>query len=113
MQSEKNVVFVGNVSFGLDKDQLAEIFSKYGNVIEVSIPLNRETGRPRGFAFVKFDSDSSAQEALAEDGKEHDGRNIRVNIALGKQEGTQSRGPRTGGSSQSSGGGFRRNNNYR
>ena len=95
---EKNTVFVGNLSFKIDKQQLEELFSKFGTITEVKIPTNRETGQPRGFAFVRFDSEGSAQDALAFDGTDLNGRNVRVNIAHGRQEGGLPRRDRGGSS---------------
>ena len=81
----KDTVFVGNVSFNTDKNSLENVFSQCGNIIEVSIPVDRETRRPRGFAFVKFDSEEGAQKALSLDGQLVDGRNIKVSQSRGKQ----------------------------
>jgi cold-inducible RNA-binding protein len=58
------------------------LFSEVGDVVEVFLPIERETGRPRGFAFVEFqDADSVSQAILKLDGHELDGRNIRVSEA--------------------------------
>ncbi|CAN8268649.1 unnamed protein product [Cochlearia groenlandica] len=75
-------LFVGGLSWGTDEQSLKQAFSNFGNVTEATVIADRETGRSRGFGFVSFDSDDSANSAVAEmDGKELNGRNIRVNIA--------------------------------
>ena len=56
-----------------------------GEVVEVSIPVDRETRKPRGFAFVKFGSEDEAQKALSLDGQSVDGRNIKVSLSRSKQ----------------------------
>jgi RNA recognition motif-containing protein len=72
---------VGNLSWNATKDELFNLFSKYGNVEDASMPTDRETGRPRGFGFVTMDSDS-AQKACADlNGQDFMGRQIRVNEA--------------------------------
>jgi RNA recognition motif-containing protein len=76
-------VFVGNLSYQTDEDQLRALFESNGaNVVRVHIVTDRETGRPRGFGFVEMDSDEAARAAIeAFDGHELGGRNLRVNEA--------------------------------
>ncbi|NJL45366.1 MAG: RNA-binding protein [Leptolyngbyaceae cyanobacterium SM2_3_12] len=50
-------IYVGNLSFDATQDQLTEVFAEYGTVSRVSMPTDRETGRPRGFAFVEMESE--------------------------------------------------------
>ena len=57
-------LFVGNLSFNTTQKQIEESFSQHGVVVEVSLMLDRETGRSRGFAFVTMDSNESAQAAI-------------------------------------------------
>jgi RNA recognition motif-containing protein len=75
-------VFVGNLDLGTTRDALAQLLSEAGTVIEVYLPVDRETGRPRGFAFVQFASEAEAAEAirLFHD-REVDGRKLTVNAA--------------------------------
>jgi RNA recognition motif-containing protein len=88
-----NRLFVGNLSFNTSQETVEAAFSALGEVREVALPTDRETGRPRGFAFVTMADAQAAQNAIAQlNGSELDGRQIRVDEA---QE-------RTGG-----GGGFR------
>lgn len=75
-------VFVGNVSFDATREELENLFSEAGEVVEVFLPADRDTGRPRGFAFVEFADPGSVSEAIARfDGQELLGRNLRVNEA--------------------------------
>jgi cold-inducible RNA-binding protein len=84
-------VFVGNLSFRTTEQQLAETLGAAGQVTHVHIGTDRETGRPRGFAFVEFASAGEAAEAIRRfDGQEVDGRKLRVNEA-------HERPPRTSG----------------
>lgn len=94
----KNKLFVGSLPWSINNDSLKEMFSPYGEVTEAIIINDRETGRSKGFGFVTFATEESAQKALELNGKEIEGRTIVVNVAKPREE----RG----------GGGFRRNNDY-
>jgi cold-inducible RNA-binding protein len=75
-------VFVGNLEFSTTKDQLEELFGQVGSIVDVFLPSDRATGKPRGFAFVEFANDDEAQAAIARfDGFEMGGRTLRVNPA--------------------------------
>ncbi|KAL1197193.1 Glycine-rich RNA-binding protein 4 [Cardamine amara subsp. amara] len=75
-------LFVGGLSWGTDDQSLKQAFSNFGEVTEATVIADRETGRSRGFGFVSFSNEDSATNAIAEmDGKELNGRNIRVNLA--------------------------------
>jgi cold-inducible RNA-binding protein len=100
----QNKLFIGNLSFKLSDDDIRELFEKFGKITEVAIPTNRETGRPRGFAFITFETEDSAKKALTLDGHEVDGRKIRVSIATGEK--------RTGGGGSDSRSRERRADNY-
>ncbi len=98
----QNKLFVGNLSYNAGIDQLKELFSTYGTVVEVSIPSDRATGRPRGFAFVVMGDEEEAKKALSADGIEILGRKIAVSTANNKKHhNDRSRGdgdnPRMGG----------------
>jgi RNA recognition motif-containing protein len=84
-------LYVGNLNFTTTEEALKAAFAANGRTVrEVAIPTDRETGRPRGFAFVTMGSDADAKAAIAAmDGKELDGRSLRVNEAQDK--------PRSGG----------------
>ena len=102
----KNQLFVGNLSFSTTSEELKSIFSEYGEVVEVKLPVDRETGRPRGFGFVTFESAEDAEKALALNGMKVNGRDIRVNIAEEKKSTGGSGGSRGGFGGGSSGGGY-------
>ena len=88
-------LYVGNLSWGTSEDTLRQTFGANGTVSDTHIVTDRETGRPRGFAFVEMATEQEAQAAIqALDGVELDGRNIRVNEA---QERPQRRGGGGGG----------------
>ncbi len=75
-------VFVGNLEFSTTKDQLEQLFAEAGSIVDVFLPSDRATGRPRGFAFVEYSSDEEAEAAIKRfDGYEMGGRNLRVNAA--------------------------------
>jgi RNA recognition motif-containing protein len=75
-------IFVGNLSFKADEEAIKEYFSQYGSVKQVKLPLDMETGRKRGFAFVEFENESQEQEAIDKlDGTSWMGRDLRVNKA--------------------------------
>ena len=81
-------VFVGNLSFGTTKEELEALFAPMGEIAEVVVPLDRDSGRPRGFAFVTFATAGSAAEAIQKlDGVELGGRNLRVNEATAERSG--------------------------
>lgn len=75
-------IYVGNLSYEATQDDLKEVFSEYGSVKKVYVPTDRETGRPRGFAFVDLSTDSEEENAIAElDGAEWMGRTMKINKA--------------------------------
>lgn len=95
-------LYVGNIPFTSTEDELRSLFAANGrNVRDVIIPTDRDTGRPRGFAFVELGSDAEAQSAIQElDGASVQGRTIQVNEA-------RERTPRPGGGGGGGGGGGR------
>ncbi|MCY4644077.1 MAG: RNA-binding protein [Bacteriovoracales bacterium] len=83
----ENKLYVGNISFQLDEQQLEDAFGAYGTVKSVRIITDRETGRSKGFGFVEMETGEEAQECISNlDGKDLSGRNIRVNIAREKTD---------------------------
>ncbi|NJL86775.1 MAG: RNA-binding protein [Leptolyngbyaceae cyanobacterium SM1_1_3] len=80
-------VYVGNLSYDVTRNDLEQVFAEYGNVSRVSLPTDRETGRPRGFAFVDMTGDSEEQKAIETlDGAEWMGREMKVNKARPRSE---------------------------
>jgi cold-inducible RNA-binding protein len=85
-------IYVGNLSFQTTADGLREKFAPHGEVSEVAIVNDRETGRSRGFGFVTMAQDSQAQTAItALNGTEVDGRALNVNEARPKTGGDRNR----------------------
>lgn len=101
----QNQLFVGNLAFSTTKEELESVFSQFGHITEVKIPIDRDTGRVRGFAFVTFETQEQAEAALKMDGTDLNGRPIRVNVAQEKKAGSGGAGGRSGG--RSGGGGNR------
>ncbi|MBT9315883.1 RNA recognition motif domain-containing protein [Leptothoe spongobia] len=80
-------IYVGNLSYDATRDDIDAVFAEYGTVQRVHLPTDRETGRPRGFAFVEMsseDEETAAIEAL--DGAEWMGRDLRVNKARPREQ---------------------------
>ena len=97
---------MGNLSFDVTREELIEAFSAAGRVVDAKVPTDRETGRPRGFAFVEFESDDGAKRCIDQmNGRDLKGRPLRVNEA-------ENRPPRPvgapGGGFSRPGGGFSR-----
>ena len=81
-------LYVGNLPFSITEDELRGVFERHGAVGSVSVITDRETGRPRGFAFVEMDEASAADDAIrALDGTDLGGRNVRVNEAQDRRGG--------------------------
>jgi len=84
-------LFVGGLNFATDNDGLRRAFETFGELEDVAVISDRDTGRSRGFGFVTFREAADAKRAMAEmDNREIDGRTVRVNEAA-------ERAPRTGG----------------
>ncbi|MGQ9650760.1 MAG: RNA recognition motif domain-containing protein [Phycisphaerae bacterium] len=80
-------IYVGNLSFKTTEEAVRELFAAYGQVDRVSLISDRHTGRPRGFGFVEMADNTAAQAAIeALNGKEVDGRKLKVNEAQPKTE---------------------------
>jgi RNA recognition motif-containing protein len=93
-------LFVGNLSFNTTENDLQDAFAAHGTVTEANLMMDRDTGRPRGFAFVTMSSPEEAQKAIdALNGATMDGRNLTVNEARPKEARTGGgfRGGREGG----------------
>jgi RNA recognition motif-containing protein len=94
-------LYVGNLSYNTTEMALREAFGQVGTVADAKVVMDRETGRPRGFAFVEMSTEQEAQEAIQQlNGRELDGRAINVNEA---QE--RAGGGGRGGSGRGGGGG--------
>src|SRR6476646_2460923 len=95
-------IFVGNLSYQTTQDELYAAFSAYGAVERVSVVTDRDTGQPRGFAFVEMTNRNEAGNAISGlNGTELDGRALNVNEARPREE-------RGGGANRGSNGGYGR-----
>ncbi len=74
-------IYVGNLPFTTTSQDLEGLFSEYGAVDSASVVNDRETGRSRGFGFVEMDNDAGAKAIEELDGKDFDGRSLKVNEA--------------------------------
>jgi len=102
MSTPKNKVYVGNLSYKTEEDAIKNHFLNNVDGLEIvktQVIMDRETGRPKGFCFIEFATDDQANSALELNGKDLDGRPLKVMIA-------EERKPREGGSRPRSGGGF-------
>ncbi len=79
-------IYVGNLPYSAETSEIEELFAQHGEVLRCSLPTDRETGRARGFGFVKM-SDGDARNAIAAlDGTDFDGRSMRVNEARARDQ---------------------------
>ncbi|MGK7953143.1 MAG: RNA recognition motif domain-containing protein [Xenococcaceae cyanobacterium] len=75
-------IYVGNLAYEIEREDLNDVFGEYGNVKRIHIPTDRDTGRVRGFAFVELESEDNEAKAIEIlDGAEWMGRDIKVNKA--------------------------------
>ena len=81
-------IYIGNLPFSSTEDELRTVFERHGRVESVNVITDRDSGRPRGFAFVEMDEASAADDAIRVlDGSELGGRSIRVNEAQNRSGG--------------------------
>ena len=80
-------LYVGNISFTITETDLHHIFEQFGSVTEIKVVTDRQTGQPRGFAFVTMNNDAEGRAAIKGlDGKEFGGRPLVVNEARSKED---------------------------
>ena len=97
-------IYVGNMNFRTTEESLHALFSNYGEVTEVAIITDRETGRPRGFAFVTMADEEAGKKAIEDlNGNDFEGRSLNVNEARPKTPGGG--GGYGGGGNRGGGGG--------
>lgn len=96
-------IYVGNLPFSASEADVRTLFAQHGTVESVSLPTDRETGRPRGFGFVEMSQADAARAIQSLNGHDMGGRQLRVNEAQDK--------PRTGGGGRPGGGGGFRGGN--
>jgi len=101
-------LYVGNLSYSTNEDELRELFGAYGTVDSVAVITDRDTGRSKGFGFVEFNNDTEAQAAISGlNGKDVGGRALTVSQARPKSEGGGGAGGGRGGFGGGGGGGRR------
>ncbi|WP_431209624.1 RNA recognition motif domain-containing protein [Puia sp. P3] len=100
-------IYVSNLAFNVQDEDLREFFTPYGEVTSARIIMDKATGQSRGFGFVEMNDDAAARKAIEElNNATVEGRNIRVTEARPKEE-RPSRGGNSGG-----GGGYKKNNRW-
>jgi RNA recognition motif-containing protein len=100
-------LYVGNLAYSVTEAELRDVFAEVGNVAEVKVVLDRDTGRPRGFAFVEMSTDAEAADAMSKlNGSELQGRSMNIKEAQERSGGGGGgRGGGWGGGGGSGGGG--------
>jgi RNA recognition motif-containing protein len=94
-------IYVGNLSYDVSQEDLNEVFGDYGTVKRVNLPLDRETGKKRGFGFVEMESEEEEAAAIeALDGAEWMGRSMKVNKARPREDKRRSGGNWGGGNNR-------------
>ena len=102
-------IFVGNLPFRAEREDVIQLFAPFGEVLNCSLPLERETGRKRGFAFIEMADEAIESTAIdGLQGAELMGRPLRINKAEPRGSGGSRRGGRGGGNN---GGGYGGGNN--
>lgn len=80
-------IYVGNLSYRATEEDLREVFTDYGTIKRIVLPMDRDTGRMRGFAFVDMMEDAQEEAAITQlDGAQWMGRQLRVNKAKPREE---------------------------
>ena len=105
-------IYVSNLSFNVQDEDLREFFTPYGEVTSARIITDRETGKSRGFGFVEMSDDEAAKKAISElNDATVEGRNIKVTEARPKESKPSRGGFGGGGGGNYGGGGYKKNNN--
>ncbi len=100
-------IFVGNLPFRAEREDVLQLFAPYGEVLNCSLPLERDTGRKRGFAFVEMADEAIESTAIdGLQGTELMGRPLRINKAEPRGSGGSRRGGRGGYGGGNNGGGY-------
>ncbi|MBU0576693.1 RNA-binding protein [Patescibacteria group bacterium] len=108
-QEDPTKLFVGNLPWSMTEEGISEIFSKYGEIVDVHLVTDQQSGRSRGIAFVRYGTAEEAANAIkGENETEIEGRALRVNVARPRQprENRGGSGGYRGGSSSGSRGGY-------
>ena len=105
-------IFVGNLPFRAEREDVMQLFAPFGEVVNCSLPLERDTGRKRGFAFIEMAEEAIESKAIdGLQGAELMGRPLRINKAEPRGSGGSRRGGRGGNNGGYGGGGYGGANN--
>jgi len=105
-------IFVGNLPFRAEREDVIQLFAPFGEVLNCSLPLERDTGRKRGFAFIEMADEAIESKAIdGLQGSELMGRPLRINKAEPRGSGGSRRGGRGGNNGGYGGGGYGGGNN--
>ncbi|MBT4838699.1 MAG: RNA-binding protein [Methylococcales bacterium] len=91
---QQNKLFVGNLAYSVNEEQLSTIFSPYGDIEKIDLILDRFTGESKCIAFITYTKQVGAESALEQNGKTLVGRPLKVNIATEKGKKGKGRRPR-------------------
>lgn len=105
---DQKKIFVGSLPWAITSDMLRDLFAEYGEIVDAVVISDRMTGRSKGFGFVTFATEESAQKSLEKNGQDVEGRAIVVNIAKPREE-----RPRRDFGGGGRGGNDRRRDNFR
>jgi RNA recognition motif-containing protein len=88
-------IYVGNMNYATTEEQLADLFAQFGNVVSADVIVDRFSGQSKGFGFIEMENDEDAKTAIENlNGRELDGRQLRVNEAKERPAGGGHRPPR-------------------
>lgn len=81
-----NKIYIGNLPFKMEPNELRDAFARFGEITDLFLVKDRDTGRLKGFGFITFANDSAAQAALQMDGEKFGGRDLKVSIAKDRED---------------------------
>ena len=85
-------IYVGNLSYNVTEDSLRSMFETFGGVVSAKLIMDRDTGQSKGFGFVEMENNSDGHKAIEGlNGKDNDGRDLRVNVAKPREQGNKGR----------------------
>lgn len=92
-----NKIYIGNLPYSATEQDVQTLFAQFGEIENVALIKDRDSGRPKGFGFITFINQNSAQDALKMDGQDFQGRPLKVSMAKEKTAGEGGGGRRGGG----------------
>jgi hypothetical protein len=86
MKAKSSTIWIGNLPYGYTEEEVTEMFDKFGRLLKVTVPMDKYTGKNKGFAFIEFESRKEAEEAFEHFlGANVEGRKLRVDWDIGMQ----------------------------